>query len=305
MGDKADKTDPKPADKTDPKPQSLHPVYTVTNIQHKVRVLAGIEVSYPTWVKLFMLHATRYDVVNHIDGSPAPKKTAPEYGSWKKIDAVVLQWIYGTLSNDLLVRVLEEQSTAYEAWMRVKTLFLNNKGPRAMALQHELTNLTLASMPSLEAYCQKIRELSDQLAAVDCPLSNTQRILHLVNGLPREYDTTASILNQQLPSWEQAVEQLQSESRQIAARESRNPTPIIAAAVSSQSERTPPSNRDHPHAPRRDNRRENNSGHRRDNSRHSHNPSRNNGSQSQQQYRNFTTQAPYIPYWAPQQPFAP
>ncbi|XP_021984936.1 uncharacterized protein LOC110880792 [Helianthus annuus] len=296
MGDKADKTDPKP--------QSLHPVYTVTNIQHKVRVLNGIGVSYPTWVKLFMLHATGYDVVDHIDGSPTLEKTALEYISWKKIDVVVLQWIYGTLSNDLLVRVLEEQSTAYQAWMRVKTLFLNNKGPRAMALQHELTDLTLASMPSLEAYCQKTREPSDQLAAADCPLSNTQRILHLVNGLRREYDTTAAIINQNLPPWEQAVEQLQSESRRIAAREARNPTPIIAAGVSSQSERTPSSNRDQSHAPRRENRRENNSENRRDNTHHSPNSSRNNGSQSQQQYKNFTVQAPYVPYWAPQQPFA-
>ncbi|XP_076928415.1 uncharacterized protein LOC143592364 [Bidens hawaiensis] len=233
MGDKT------PQNSADPKSQSLHPVYTVTNIQNKVRVLDGIEVSYPTWVKLFMLHATGYNVVDHIDGSPAPEKNTPEYGSWKKIDAVVLQWIYSTFSNDLLVRVLEDQSTAYEAWIRVKTLFLNNKGPRAMALQHELTNITLASMPNLEAYCQKIRELSDQLAAVDCPLSNTQRILHLVNGLPREYDTTASILNQNLPPWEQAVEQLQAEARRIAAREARNPTPVISA-VTSQPERNRP-----------------------------------------------------------------
>ncbi|XP_076896275.1 uncharacterized protein LOC143549196 [Bidens hawaiensis] len=188
------------ADKAEPKTQTLHPAYTVTNIQHKVRVLDDVEVSYPTWVKLFTLHATGYDVLSHIDGSPSPAQTSPEYPSWIKIDAVVLQWIYGTLSNDLLVHVLENESTAHEAWVRVKNLFLNNKASWAAALQLELNNLTLASMPSLEAYCQRVRDLSDQLTAVDCPINNTQRILHLIKGLPREYDTAAALLNHNLPS---------------------------------------------------------------------------------------------------------
>ncbi|XP_076947501.1 uncharacterized protein LOC143619455 [Bidens hawaiensis] len=186
-------------DKSDPKPEPLHPVYTITNIQHKVRTLDGTEVSYPTWVKLFKLHAIGYDVLNHIDGSLAPKKTSTEYSSWKKIDAVILQWIYGTLKHDLLLRVLEDESITYEAWERVKNLFLNNKGSRTATLQHELTNLTLSAMPDLEAYCQRIRELSDQLTTVDCLINNTQRIIYLFRGLPREYDTAASILNSSLP----------------------------------------------------------------------------------------------------------
>ncbi|KAI3718260.1 hypothetical protein L6452_19124 [Arctium lappa] len=200
MGDKADRVDPIT--------KTLHPVYTVTNIQHKVRVLDDVKVSFSSWVKLFMLHAKGYDVINHIDGSPTPSETTPEYSSCAKIDAVVLQWIYGTLTDDLPVRVLTDESTAYEAWKRVKKLFLNNKGPRAAAVQHELTNLTLAAMPSLEAYCQRIRDLVDQLAAVDCPVNDTQHILHLVHGLPREYDTIATILNQTLSAWEKAVEEL-------------------------------------------------------------------------------------------------
>ncbi|KAJ0510817.1 hypothetical protein HanIR_Chr11g0544951 [Helianthus annuus] len=103
-----------------------------------------------------MLHAKGYDVLNHINSSPAPAETSPAYSSWAKIDAVVLQWIYGSISDDLLARVLTDESTAHEAWKRVNKLFSNNKGPRAAALQHELSNITLAAMPSLKAYCQRI-----------------------------------------------------------------------------------------------------------------------------------------------------
>ncbi|XP_076894767.1 uncharacterized protein LOC143547156 [Bidens hawaiensis] len=150
---------------------ALHPVYTLTNIQQKVRVLDGTKVSYSLWVKLFMLHARGYDVITHVDGTEPPAKDDPTYASWAKIDAIVLQWIYETLSDELLVCVLQIESTAYEAWIRIKNIFLNNKGSRAATLEHEFTNLLLRAMPSLEAYCQKLKELADQLTDVDHPLS--------------------------------------------------------------------------------------------------------------------------------------
>ncbi|XP_074298644.1 uncharacterized protein LOC141629564 [Silene latifolia] len=94
---------------------TLHPVYTVTNIQHKVRVLDGAKVSYASWVNLFTLRARGYKVLNHIDDTPAPPKTDPQHDSWCEIDAHVLKWIYGTMSDELLPRVLEPESTAQEA----------------------------------------------------------------------------------------------------------------------------------------------------------------------------------------------
>ncbi|XP_021971800.1 uncharacterized protein LOC110866965 [Helianthus annuus] len=302
-----DKIDPQNSATTDPKQQPLHPVYTVTNIQHKVRVLDGVKVSYSSWVKLFLLHAKGYDVLCHVDGSPAPDKDTPEFLAWEKIDAVVLQWIYGTLSDELLARVLNDASTTHEARQRVKRLFVNNKGSRAQALQHEPTNLTLASMPNLESYCQKIRDLSDQLAAVDYPMNDSQRVLHLVHGLPKEYDTIASILNQSLLTWEDAIDQLQSEARRIATREAVTPTPMVAAAITNT---TPPS-RDHPPPPvttqdypnqRPSQRRNNNNRSGRPNSNNQRGPtsSHNRPAAHQAQfYPPMAQQQFYPPYWAP------
>ncbi|XP_074300108.1 uncharacterized protein LOC141631319 [Silene latifolia] len=93
----------------------LHPVFTVTNIQHKVRVLDGTKVTYRLWVRLFKLHVRGYKVLSHIDGTPAPPETDASYESWHEVDPHVLQWIYGTLSDELLPRVLEGESTARQA----------------------------------------------------------------------------------------------------------------------------------------------------------------------------------------------
>ncbi len=89
-----------------------------------------------------------------------PPKDDPTYEQWMKIDALVLQWIYGTLSEDYLLGVLEAESTALEVWDRVKTIFLNNKGPRCVALQQNFINLKLSAMPSVEAYCLTPRDLA-------------------------------------------------------------------------------------------------------------------------------------------------
>nr|XP_043625600.1 uncharacterized protein LOC122597025 [Erigeron canadensis] len=251
MGDEGEKTpdSSKNKDKIETSgsnPHSLHPVYTVTNIQHKVRVLDGSKVTYSSWVKLFQLNARGYKVLDHIDGSLPPEETDPNMTSWLEIDAIVLQWIYSTVSDDLLVRILETESTALEAWNRLEKKFLNNKGPRAAALEKAFTNLTLKSMSSLRDYCQKPREISALLADVDQPVSDNRLIIQHVSGLPPEYDVVAAQLHKDLPPWEEAINLLDAEERRQQAHQQVES--IVAAAVPD-----PPPQHSNPPAPRRDN----------------------------------------------------
>nr|XP_043633735.1 uncharacterized protein LOC122604943 [Erigeron canadensis] len=205
------------ANATDAK--ALHPVYSVTNIQNKVRVLDGEKVTYSSWVKLFKLHAHGYDVLNHIDETPPPAKTDPSYEAWSKIDSIVLQWIYGTLSGDLLVRVLTTESTSQQAWDRIKVIFLNNKNSRAATLEHAFTTTTMASCTSMSAYFQKMKDLADQLNDVDHPISESRLVLQMIIGLPSEFDTVASFITQSDASWDYAREMLDREQRRQAARQ--------------------------------------------------------------------------------------
>ncbi|XP_010675366.1 uncharacterized protein LOC104891379 [Beta vulgaris subsp. vulgaris] len=194
-----------------PYAKSLHPVYAVGNIQHKVRVLDGTKVSYSSWVKLFKLHLRGYKVLHHVDGTAPPPKTDAAYVTWQEIDSHVLQWIYGSISDDLCLRILEPDTTAYEAWLKLKKLFYSNKGSRAATLEHEFNNLKLEYMPSLDAYCHRLKELADQMSDVDCPVTQQRLVLQLVRGLPPEYDAVASFINQQIPSFEMARSMLQLE----------------------------------------------------------------------------------------------
>ncbi|XP_021979881.1 uncharacterized protein LOC110876006 [Helianthus annuus] len=191
----------------------------VTNIQHKVCVLDGTKVTYTSWVKLFMLHAKGYKVLHHIDGTDPLADTDPEYASWAKIDSIVLQWIYGTLSNDLLVRVLETDTTARDAWVRLQGVFLNNKGSRAATLKHAFTNHKLSACSSLDEYCTKLKEIDEQLKDVYQPVPEFRVVLQLARDLPPEYSVTATLIHQQSPTWDIARDMIECEAQQLAALE--------------------------------------------------------------------------------------
>ncbi|KAI3783111.1 hypothetical protein L2E82_13173 [Cichorium intybus] len=221
----------------------LHPVYTVTNIQNKVRILDGVKVTYSSWVKLFKLHAKGYKVLHHIDGTAPPAATDPTYTSWVEIDSIVLQWIYGTLSDDLLVRILENDTTAREAWLKIQTIFLNNKSSRAAALEHEFTNLSLTACSSMDEYCQKLKDLSGQLEDVGYPVSDVRLVLQLVRGLPPEYDTTASLINHGSYSWDDARGMIDLEKQRQAVRKQPNESALVTpqnTTATQNSSPTPP-----------------------------------------------------------------
>ncbi|KAI3518779.1 hypothetical protein L1887_07592 [Cichorium endivia] len=218
----------------------LHPVYTITNVQNKVRILDGTKVTYSSWVRLFKLHARGYKVLAHINGTAPSAPTNPTYEAWSEIDAIVLQWIYGTLSDDLLARVLDRESIACQAWNKVKEIFLNNKGSHATALELEFNNLTLGATTSLEAYCQRLKDITSQLEDVKCPVTANRLVLQLVRGLPPEFDPIAAYINQTIPSWDTTCSMLQLEQQRQRARDTHSPTEV-AATVDHEPPSNPPS----------------------------------------------------------------
>ncbi|XP_022004532.1 uncharacterized protein LOC110902105 [Helianthus annuus] len=199
----------------------LHPVSSVTNIQNKIRTLDGEKVTYSAWVKLSKLHAKGYDVLPHIDGTEPPAVSDPRFDEWAKIDSIVLQWIYATLSDSLLVRILEDETTAQRAWNKLQSIFHNNKNSRASSLLCAFTNTTLASCSSLNDYFQRLKDIANQLADVDQPVTESRLVLQMVQGLPAEYDTTASFTYQSNTSWDDARDMVEREQRrQLACQQS-------------------------------------------------------------------------------------
>ncbi|XP_076958796.1 uncharacterized protein LOC143634661 [Bidens hawaiensis] len=133
MGNKSKQTDGETSDNAKSKP--LHPAYSVTNIQTKIKTLDGTTITYSSWTKLFKLHAKAYKVLQHIENVEAPDPTSDTYEEWSELDSLVLQWIYNTITEKILNRILEANTTARAAWVKLESIYLNNKRARAAALE--------------------------------------------------------------------------------------------------------------------------------------------------------------------------
>jgi len=157
---------------------------------------------YGTWAELFRIHARSHRVLHHIvpsAGTTPPASTDNEYEQWTTLDATVLQWIYSTISTDLLTTILEPNSTAIEAWNRLEAIFQDNQNARAVTLEQEFSNTRMEDFPNVSAYCQRLKMLSDQLRNVGSPVNNHRLVLQLISGLPEAYCSVATLIRQSNP----------------------------------------------------------------------------------------------------------
>ncbi|XP_050915069.1 uncharacterized protein LOC127130027 [Lathyrus oleraceus] len=173
-----------------------HPAFTISNITNFIKITLSIEKGqYNTWSELFKIHARVHQVIDHIiptetTSSPNLKDTDPTL--WARLDVVVLQWIYGTISDDLLRTIIERDSTAENAWNRLFNIFYDNKNSRALYLEQEFSNVHMEQFPDASTYCQHLKSLSDQLSNISAPVSNERLVLQLISGLTDAYATVGS-----------------------------------------------------------------------------------------------------------------
>ncbi|XP_076954777.1 uncharacterized protein LOC143629370 [Bidens hawaiensis] len=192
----------------------IHPAITVSNIKTFIPITLDNEsAQYVAWSELFKIHCIAYLLADHLEprvitssSSTPPAKdkdkdpaAPPPKDSWKRLDAIVLQWIYGTISIDLVQTIMKKNTTAYDAWTALQNLFQDNKSSRALHLQSKLTHMRLESFEDMAAYCQEVKIIADQLYNVDVPLSQTQLVLQVLGGLTEQYRTIATVIRSTNP----------------------------------------------------------------------------------------------------------
>ncbi|CAH9089571.1 unnamed protein product [Cuscuta epithymum] len=201
-----------------PKSTPFHPALTVSNIKNFIPITLDMEnVEYSSWAELFKITPRAYQVLDHIfpssddddddssttmPDSPTPEQIlnkAESQALWTRLDAIVLQWIYGTISHELLHTIIEPDSTAQEAWDRITDIFQDNKHTRAVHLESQFSNTRLEDFPNVLSYCKALKTLATKLANVGSPVNNDRLVLRMVNGLSESYDTIASIIQQTKP----------------------------------------------------------------------------------------------------------
>lgn len=172
-----------------------HPAIHVS-YQKAIPITLNLEKpQYNAWATLFRNTARAYLVLDHIDSSVSRPSDVDD-DLWGRLDSIVLQWIYGTIHEDLILTILDEKATAMVAWGKLRDLFQDNKGTRIVHLENQFGTIKMHDHPSSAAFCQALKSVADQLSSLGHPVSEERLVLQLVAGLTDEFDTVATFIQQ-------------------------------------------------------------------------------------------------------------
>ncbi|KAL9239100.1 hypothetical protein vseg_013451 [Gypsophila vaccaria] len=188
-------------DKTKEVP-SFHPAFGVSSIKNHVAIVLDMDnVPYPLWSELFLNTATAFEVDDHLIDplSDSPARPVVDKTLWKRLDAIVKQWLYATISTDILKTVVKAGSTAKDTWTRIKDLFEDNKHSRAVFLEQQFSATTQKNFQNISAYCQALKTIADQLSNIGAKVTNDRLVLQLVTGLSDGFSNIATLIQQSDP----------------------------------------------------------------------------------------------------------
>ncbi|XP_057424722.1 uncharacterized protein LOC130718213 [Lotus japonicus] len=213
----------------------FHPALAVSNIRNNIPIMLAMETDrYGTWAEIFRIHARSHRVLHHIvptADKPLLLVTDPTYEQWAPFYATVLQWIYSTISNDLMSTIMELGSTAFSASTRLADLFHDNQNARVVILEQEFSTVRMEAFPSVAACCQRLKTLSDQLRDVGAPVNDHRLVLQLISGLTNAYRGVATLIRQSnpLPSFHHARSMLTLEEAGMAKMKPAEPPAAYVA----------------------------------------------------------------------------
>ncbi|CAH9103586.1 unnamed protein product [Cuscuta europaea] len=112
-------------------PQNFHSDLTITNVKTLIPITLDADHGlYHSWAALFKVLVQVHDLHHHIippkdetEKAAYEATKAADPALWKRLDAIVLQWIYGNDTTDLLHAIIIKDDTACAAWTRLESLF--------------------------------------------------------------------------------------------------------------------------------------------------------------------------------------
>ncbi|XP_071739699.1 uncharacterized protein [Rutidosis leptorrhynchoides] len=165
--------------------QNYDKLYTVTLIHHLIQLKLDLtKLNYTHWSTLFANHCAAFNVESFLVEASTSDPPSEET---KKADAVVLGWIYLTISEPLLERLLNTQpKSSYEAWEFLKKVFLDNKCSKTIELTAELRSLNIGDQTA-EAYFHKIDSIVAMLTNLDANMKEEELVTYAINGLNNRF----------------------------------------------------------------------------------------------------------------------
>ncbi|XP_071695713.1 uncharacterized protein [Rutidosis leptorrhynchoides] len=225
-------------------PGKYDKIYTVTSVTHLIPIKLDLNKhNYVHWSQLFSNHCAAFNVDSFLSASST---SDPPPDEWKKADAVVMGWIYITISESFLERLLNSQpTTAHVAWEFLKNLFLENKRSKVVELMAELHSLTIGDLTA-DAYFRKIDSIASMLDNLGSKIKDEELVTYAITGLNDRYPHATHIILHSKDFSDLNIrsmitlEEMQSQRKNRGLHESQG-TPSTPTALVAQANHQPPS----------------------------------------------------------------
>lgn len=148
---------------------------------------------YNKWRDLVLLTLGRYSLADHVTSDAA----FPDDPAWHRMDCVVLSWIYGTVSPELMEVVRVRGNTARTAWLDIEHQFLSNCETRVY-LDAEFRTFMQGDL-SVTDYCRKMKSMADALADLGEYIPNHTLVLNVLRGLSGKFTYMTPHFKRQRP----------------------------------------------------------------------------------------------------------
>ncbi|XP_010484950.1 PREDICTED: uncharacterized protein LOC104763247 [Camelina sativa] len=166
--------------------------------------------NYLLWKTQFESLLSSHKLIGFVNGAvSAPTKTRQvvqddvssevtnsQYESWFCTDQLVRSWLFGTLSEEVLGHV-HSLPTAREIWLALAENFNKSSVAREFSLRRSLQLLSKKEK-SLSTYCREFKSICDSLSSIGKPVDESMKIFGFLNGLGREYDPIATVIQSSL-----------------------------------------------------------------------------------------------------------
>lgn len=167
----------------------------VQNIHNMIGVvLDPSSTNYARWRDQVMLTLERYKLAAHVLLDTPP----PNDPSWKRMDSVVVSWIFGTINIDLQDIAREHGISAHQTWLTLENQFIGNSETRALHLDAMFRNFVQGDL-SMTEYCRKMKAMANSLGDLDCPVSDRNLVLNVLRGLNKKYEHLRAIITRSPP----------------------------------------------------------------------------------------------------------
>lgn len=116
----------------------------------------------------------------------------PRSEAWTCTDQLVISWIFGTLTEEVLGTV-HGLSTSRDVWFSLADNYNKSSIAREFELRRSLQLMTKKGK-DFTTYCREFRAICDKLSSIGKPIEESMKIFSFINGLGREYDPIITVV---------------------------------------------------------------------------------------------------------------